>query len=109
MKDEIKSYPKKKPYRNRKYLDWIRSRPCIFCGGLSEPHHVRRYYWGSGTGQKPHDYVCIPVCRTHHDAKLEMDICINKVIIRLIVEYIRETRDDIEFIDCLMKFIDRNS
>lgn len=95
-----------KPFRNQKYLDWIREKPCVFCRQPSEPHHVRRHYWGAGIGMKPHDYVSIPVCRTHHEAKFEMDICINTVITGLLIEYIKETGDSLEFIDLLMQFID---
>jgi hypothetical protein len=98
--------PKIKPKRNPKYLDYIRMRPCIFCGGQSEPHHVRRHYWGAGASIKPHDYVCLPVCRTHHEAKFEMDIDINKVITRVLIQYAEEKCDSLKFIDCLIDFIE---
>ena len=52
--------------RNPKYLAWIRSKPCLICGQKSVAAHVRKQCWGAGVGIRPHDYVAINLCRTHH-------------------------------------------
>jgi hypothetical protein len=56
-------YPKpEKPWRCKKYLAWIREKPCFNCGitvGV-EAHHLRM--GGDGIGQKPPDDRCIPLC-----------------------------------------------
>lgn len=48
---------------------WIRQQPCIaegMCGGQMHAHHVRNAA-NSGTGTKPEDRFCVPVCAYHHD------------------------------------------
>lgn len=62
----------KKMIRDAQYLDFIRSRPCSFCGNpITDPHHAikrLRGLSGAGMGQKGPDYLAIPVCRkTHHE------------------------------------------
>ena len=81
--------PKNKPHRNKKYLDFIRSHPCVMCGNpQTVPHHVRRSYWGAGMGVKPHDYVTLPVCVRCHDPKIESEILVERKIIGYLMEYI---------------------
>ena len=63
--------PKDTAYRNPKYLQFIRGKPCIICGQKSVAAHIRKQYWGAGTSQKPHDYVTINLCPIHH---FELDI-----------------------------------
>jgi hypothetical protein len=55
--------PKPTAPRDPAYLAFVRSKPCIVCMGPAEAHHAlgRR-----GTGVKPSDFGCIPVCRKHH-------------------------------------------
>ncbi len=50
--------------RDPKYLDWIRTLPCLLCGkpGPSDPHHTA----SGGMGLTGSDYSAIPVCRVHH-------------------------------------------
>ena len=79
--------PKHKTYKNAQYLAYIRTLPCFFCGGIAEPHHVRRSYWGAGTGIKSHDYVSVPRCRTHHNTDTEDGV-------------------ELEIIDNLMKYVE---
>ena len=59
----------KKPYRNRKYLQWVKLKPCMFCGMLpgGSAHHVR---WGDdcGLNTKPSDSRVVPVCHICHGA-----------------------------------------
>lgn len=57
--------------KNPEYLSFIRKQPCLFCGADAEPHHVRSRLhtppkWRGGTGLKPYDYACLPVCRSCH-------------------------------------------
>ena len=53
---------------------WVRGFMCLVasqgknptaCGGKSEAAHVRLHTDG-GTGLKPHDRHCVPLCSTHH-------------------------------------------
>lgn len=57
--------------RDLAYLEFIRRRPCAFCGsGATEPHHSMKRLRGiseAGLGQKGSDYLAIPVCRRCHD------------------------------------------
>jgi hypothetical protein len=80
------------PYRNKKYLQWIQSQPCEICNGKSEPHHIRKERWGAGMGQKPHDYVAIPLCRKHHDPAIEKLIKVEYLIIENLMRYIEHVR-----------------
>ena len=50
--------------RDRQYLDFIATLPCILCGkpGPSDPHHTA----SGGMGITGSDYSAIPVCREHH-------------------------------------------
>lgn len=61
---------KKKTYRNKKYLNWLRSRPCVVTGPETEEgsviaHHVRMGNNG-GIGLKPSDYRCISLDAIEH-------------------------------------------
>jgi hypothetical protein len=53
-----------KPQRNRHYLAWIRTLPCVVCGssGWIEASHTGLH----GLGQKSSDYSAIPLCIKHH-------------------------------------------
>ena len=71
MTDHFK-YPKpRKPLRDKNYLIWLATKPCLYCGNLAlEPHHVR---WGQGPGKgsasrKPDDYRAISTCPKCHNA-----------------------------------------
>lgn len=52
---------------SKKYLKWIREQPCVICGDMAEPHHLRSVRLGTGTGRKACDILTIPVCREHHN------------------------------------------
>ena len=85
--------PKPKKYRNKKYLEFIRSHPCIICGNPeTDAHHIRRQEYGSGTGTKPHDYVTVPLCRYCHDPKNERCFNPELFIIYFLMEYIEANR-----------------
>ena len=57
-----------KPYRDKKYMSWVHTLPCIVTGlsgeGI-EAHHVRMGQDG-GMGMKPSDYRCLPLHYTKH-------------------------------------------
>ena len=53
-------FPKDKTYRSEEYKAYIRTLPCIVCGGNAEPHHE------VGGKPKGSDLFCIPLCRQHH-------------------------------------------
>ena len=90
----------KKPYRDKKYLKFIRSLPCSICRRIgSEAHHVRRYYWGASMGVKPHDFVAVARCREHHGPDYEDDIEIE--IIGNLIRYLAGREREI--IDALIE------
>ena len=83
------SFPKPKTYRNKNYLDWVKTQNCIICNApADDAHHVRRIMWGAGMGHRPHDYVAIPVCRKHHNPVIEELVDVKDVIIDLLMKYI---------------------
>jgi hypothetical protein len=56
---------------NKKYLAYIRTKPCIYCGRPSEPHHIRTKLfippkYRGGTGLKSYDVMTLPLCHTCH-------------------------------------------
>lgn len=53
--------PKNPPLRNRAYLDFLRSQPCIVTNLTeTEPAHLRLNHMG-GTSMKPHDWCALPL------------------------------------------------
>ena len=59
---------KVKPFRSRKYLDWVKQQPCVLCGApADDPHHIISVGGMSGMGMTAPDSMVIPVCRQHHD------------------------------------------
>jgi hypothetical protein len=48
--------------RDGRYLDWIRSLPCLVCGRPAEAHHTGPH----GLGKKADDSTAIPLCTEHH-------------------------------------------
>lgn len=57
-----------KPYRNRKYLDWVKTQPCSVCGApADDPHHIIGVGHMSGMGMTAPDSMVMPMCRPHHD------------------------------------------
>jgi hypothetical protein len=57
------------PDRSPQHLAWIRMQPCVVhgraCKGPIEAHHVREGLTG-GTGLKPPDARCVPLCTAAH-------------------------------------------
>lgn len=56
---------KTKPFRSRKYLDYINTLPCCICGNYAENHHIKGH--GQGGTSKASDLFTMPLCRYHHD------------------------------------------
>lgn len=57
---------KPKTLRDKKYLEWVRTLPCIVCQSTpAVPHHegVR------GMGLKASDRDTLPLCHKHHDER----------------------------------------
>lgn len=58
--------PKLKKFECRKWLQFVKSQPCVCCGRpADDPHHIIGY--GGKMGGKAHDLFTIPLCRIHHD------------------------------------------
>ena len=55
--------------RNPEYTDWIRSLPCLLCGGTAEVAHVRsRGAGGDDIGNT------VPLCHAHHRQQHQVGI-----------------------------------
>ena len=54
--------------RDSRYLEFIRSRPCSFCGHpVVDPHHALKGLRGIRAGMvQKIDYLAIPLCRPCH-------------------------------------------
>jgi len=102
---------KSKNERDAKYLSLIKGKPCIAlrCSvsnrpgqdGLIAYHHVREL-GGGGTGLKPSDYDCVPLCDYHHKLwhqkgmfalNLDMEYIL-KAINRYLIEYILQSQQE---------------
>jgi len=61
-------FPKRKAWRSREHLDWVKSLPCCICGRpADESHHIIGVGHYGGMGTKASDALTAPVCREHHD------------------------------------------
>lgn len=92
--EHFKGFDKDRRYRNRKYLDFIRKKPCVFCNQppKSEAHHHLGVLPG-GVAEKPSDLMAVPACRTHHeiaqrDYRLAEKMGVD--IFKRIMEYLNE-------------------
>mgnify|MGYP006426909647 CR=1 FL=1 len=58
----------RKPYRCERYLNWVRSWPCHWCGApADDAHHVVGILGQAGMGTKPDDVYAVALCRYHHN------------------------------------------
>ena len=80
--------PKPEKYTNKDYLDFIDTLPCLVCGKPSTHCHVRKLYWGAGTGIKSHDYCAIPLCLEDHTYENERKYGTDRQIAELLMKYI---------------------
>lgn len=60
----------KKPKKDRKHLERVKSLPCCVCGAYppSDVHHCKGHEFGTGAGLKASDYDTIPLCKAHHQS-----------------------------------------
>lgn len=66
---DVNTFPKpRKPRRNRKYIAWVATKPCLYCLAPSGPPHHVRWAGPCGVSQKPSDTYIIPICPDCHDA-----------------------------------------
>ena len=91
MELPVKMNFKKKIFRDRSYLDYIKSLPCCNCGREAEPHHTQV----GGTGIKGSDYRTVPMCRTchmilHQNGKETFQKKFNVNFNERIIEYLEE-------------------
>lgn len=100
--------PKKKPYRNPKYLNYIRTKRCAFCFGAAQAHHIRDSRYGSGAGQKSHDYCTFSACAFCHDLlhKGKLKAPEESLIIDNLVKYAKSLDNKCGLIYALMEFIE---
>lgn len=59
---------KLKSHKNKAYLEFLRSRPCCVTGleGYGVIAHHVRMFGGGGVGQKPSDYLAVPLSQKEH-------------------------------------------
>ena len=58
-------YPKEIPYRSEKYLDFIRSKPCLGCNTIPSSAAHQDFGWNAMSG-KPPDIHALPLCHKCH-------------------------------------------
>jgi len=51
-------HPKQLTHRNKKYLDFVKTKPCLICGNSSDAHHKEH--------ANRNDFLAVPLCRGHH-------------------------------------------
>ena len=53
---------------SKKYLEYIREKPCLVCGKMPcDPHHMEAVGMGGANKDGYKDYSCVPLCRYHHN------------------------------------------
>lgn len=62
------SPPQKEKLMSKKYLDFVRTLPCINCGKYppSEAHHIKGIGHFSGVSMKASDILTMPLCTGCH-------------------------------------------
>lgn len=57
-----------KPIRNKAYLNYVASLPCVVTGiePAGEAHHIIAAGFGGGMGTKASDLFVFPLCREEH-------------------------------------------
>ena len=67
---KVKSGIERAPQREwPKHRQWIRGHECLVGGCMNrdiEAAHVRTGRTDGGTGLKPSDWWCVPLCKSHH-------------------------------------------
>ena len=63
----MKPQPKKTKWRSKKYLAWVKTLPCGYCGKPADhAHHLIARGNMGGMGTKAGDQFTIPVCAKCH-------------------------------------------
>ena len=53
--------------QSKKYLDYIKEKPCLVCGTMPcDPHHMDAIGMGGANKNGSKDWTCVPLCRIHH-------------------------------------------
>jgi len=67
----LRRTPMRRPGDSQAHLAFVRSLPCVVCGGKAEAHHLNRAVDGKpkGTGRKNEDRWAIPLCPQHHNGQ----------------------------------------
>jgi hypothetical protein len=55
-------------YRDRAYLEFVASQPCLRCGRQPSDAHHLRFMQPRALGRRVRDEFAVPLCRTHHRA-----------------------------------------
>ena len=61
--------PKIKNYRNPRYREFIRSKPCLICGSRSQVTWHHEAFKLKGTGMKGPDIWTVPLCDECHKSR----------------------------------------
>lgn len=86
-------FPKPKRISSKRYLEFIRSLPCVNCGRPAEAHHAET----GGMGIKANDTRTISLCHPCHQMahsmgietfQREHNICFKDVMLRCMETYI---------------------
>ena len=58
---------KEQKLQSKKYLNYIKEKPCLVCGTTPcDPHHMEAVGMGGANKDGYKDYTCVPLCRYHH-------------------------------------------
>ena len=81
--------PKIKPVRSKRYLDFIRSKPCVVCGKPPPSEAAHQSVGYRAMGSKVSDLWSAPMCHTHH-AEQHRGADLNVDFTARCLEYINE-------------------
>lgn len=92
----LRSISLRQPARDRKYLNWVKTKPCIRDGKPSDdPHHIFGSTMGSNKHSKSSDYHVVPVCRECHnyyEANPRENWALVPEVFRLMTEYLSDVK-----------------
>ncbi len=88
-------HQKPKTPRDKKYLEFIRSKPCCISGQPAEAHHESGLGDSGGMSLKCSDYFTVPLARGYHDERDRLGVYsfwdkYNLDVKRLIIDYLSE-------------------
>ena len=59
--------PQEPKFISKKYLEYIKKKPCLVCGQTPvDPHHMEAVGMGGANKDGFKDYTFVPLCRFHH-------------------------------------------